>query len=137
MSYSIYDSFLTVSDCKYYCKQIAKRLGYSIYDYFYDNYTETTFPGDSNLYNFKVFKSYEQWRIRFNLTQPRTIARIGIDEYVSKNRELKFNLTIKGFSFIYVCKFSIPNEIKHGTVDNNTQTLYIEDSKTGQYSFML
>jgi hypothetical protein len=135
MAYSIYDSFLTISDCKYYCKQVAKKLGLTVYDYFYDKYTETQFPGDSNIYQF--FNQYEQWRIRFNLTQPRIISRIGLEEYVSKNRELKFNLTIKGFSFIYVCKFSIPNEIRHGSVDNNTQTLYIEDSATGQYSFVL
>lgn len=137
MSYSIYDSFLTVSDCKYYCNQLAKRLGLSVYDYFYDKHTDKQFPGNSNLYNFKVFQEYEQWRIRFNLTRPRTISRIGLDEYVMQNRELTFNLTIKGFSFLYVCKFSIHNEIRHGSVDDNTKTLYIEDSATGQYSFML
>ena len=80
MSYSIYDSFLTVADCKYYCNQIAKKLNLNTYDYFYDKSSEIQFPGDSNIKAFQDFKSYEDWRIRFNLT-------------------------IKGFRFLYVCKF--------------------------------
>ena len=46
MSYSIYDSFLTITDCKYYCNQIAKKLNLNTYDYFYDKYSEMQFPGD-------------------------------------------------------------------------------------------
>ena len=136
MSYSIYDKFLTVSDCKYYCNQLAKKLNLNIYDYFYDKYSEMQFSGDSNIYAFHVFKSYEGWRIRFNLTKPNTIKKMGIEEYVSKNKELVFNLTIKGFMFLYVCKFSNPKEVTHGVVDNNTKTVYIEESN-GQLSFIL
>ena len=136
MSYSIYDSFLTVSDCKYYCNQLAKKLNLNIYDYFYDKYSEMQFSGDSNIYAFHIFKSYEGWRIRFNLTKPNTIKKMGIEEYVSKNKELVFNLTIKGFRFLYVCKFSNPKEVTHGIVDNNTKTVYIEESN-GQLSFIL
>ena len=136
MSYSIYDKFLTVSDCKYYCNQLAKKLNLNIYDYFYDKYSEMQFSGDSNIYAFHVFKSYEGWRIRFNLTKSNTIKKMGIEEYVSKNKELVFNLTIKGFRFLYVCKFSNPKEVTHGVVDNNTKTVYIEESN-GQLSFIL
>ena len=136
MAYSIYDSFLTVSDCKYYCSQLAKKLNLSTYDYFYDKYSETQFPGDSNIYTFQVFKSYEDWRIRFNLTKPKTIKKLGIEEYVSKNKELVFNLTIKGFRFLYVCKFSNPKEVTHAVLDNYTKTVYVEESN-GQLSFVL
>ena len=105
MSYSIYDSFLTITDCKYYCNQIAKKLNLNTYDYFYDKYSEMQFPGDSNIYAFQDFKSYEDWRIRFNLTKPNTIKKLGLEEYVYKNKELVFNLAIKGMRFLYVCKF--------------------------------
>ena len=107
MAYSIYDSFLTVSDCKYYCNQLAKKLNLSTYDYFYDKYSEMQFPSDSNIYGFEVLKEYENWRIRFNLTKPKTIKKMGIEEYVSKNKELIFNLTIKGFSPFYIYSLSI------------------------------
>lgn len=105
MSYSIYDSFLTITDCKYYCNQIAKKLNLNTYDYFYDKSSEIQFPGDSNIRTFQDFKSYEDWRIRFNLTKPKTIKKLGLEEYVYKNKELVFNLTIKGIRFLYVCKF--------------------------------
>ena len=136
MAYSIYDSFLTVTDCKYYCNQLAKKMNLSTYDYFYDKYSEIQFPGDSNIYAFQVFKSYEDWRIRFNLTKPKTIKKLGIEEYVSKNKELVFNLTIKGMRFLYVCKFSNPKEVTHAVLDNHTKTVYIEESN-GQLSFIL
>lgn len=134
--YSIFDSFLTISDCKYYCNQIAKRLNLNTYDYFYDKYSEIKFPGDSNIYSFNDFKSYENWRIRFNLTKPKTILKMGLDEYVSKYHELVFNLTIKGFRFLYICKFNNPDKITDTVLDDNSKTvLYIEDS--GQLSFIL
>ena len=136
MAYSIYDSFLTVSDCKYYCNQLAKKLNLSTYDYFYDKYSEMQFPSDSNIYGFEVLKEYENWRIRFNLTKPKTIKKMGIEEYVSKNKELIFNLTIKGFRFLYVCKFSNPKELTHAVLDNHTKTVYVEED-SGQLSFIL
>lgn len=132
MSYSIYDSFLTIQDCKFYCKEVAKRLNLTTFDYFLDKHTQLQFPGDSNLYTFKDFQNYEPWRIRFNLTKPKTISKMGLDEYVSKNHELVFNLTIKGYSFIYVCKFHAKNqnETIKGYVDKQ-DNLYIEEP-TGQ-----
>lgn len=134
MSYSIYDSFLTVADCKYYCKQIANRLDLNTFDYFFDKYSELQFPGDSNIRSFEAFRGYEDWRLRFNLTKPATIKKMGLDEYVSKNKELVFNLTIKGFRFLYVCKFSEKNPNVNTDVYN---TLYIEDTDTGQMRFVL
>ena len=136
MAYSIYDKFLTVADCKYYCNQIAKKLDLSTYDYFYDKSVDMKFPGDSNIRTFQAFYPYEDWRIKFNLTKPKTIKKLGIEEYVSKHHELTFNLTIKGFRFLYVCKFSNPKEITHGIVYNNTKTVYIEED-SGQLSFIL
>ena len=136
MAYSIYDSFLTITDCKYYCNQLAKKLNLSTYDYFYDKYSEVQFSGDSNIYAFQGFKSYENWRIRFNLTKPKTIKKLGIEEYVSKNKELVFNLTIKGMRFLYVCKFSNPKEVTHAVLDNHTKTVYIQED-SGQLSFIL
>ena len=140
MSYSIYDSFLTITDCKYYCNQLAKKLNLSTYDYFYDKYSEMQFPGDSNIYGFEVLKSYEDWRIRFNLTKPKTIKKIGLEEYVSKNKELIFNLTIKGFRFLYVCKFSNNNDVEdnpvHAVLDSHTKTAYMQED-SGQLSFIL
>ena len=141
MAYSIYDSFLTVSDCKYYCNQLAKKLNLSTYDYFYDKYSEMQFPSDSNIYGFEVLKEYENWRIRFNLTKPKTIKKMGIEEYVSKNKELIFNLTSKGVRFLYICKFSNSNNDAednpvHAVLDNHTKIVYIEED-SGQLSFIL
>lgn len=131
MSYSIYDSFLTISDCKYYCNQVAKRLNLTVFDYFYDKYNGLQFPGDADIYKFDTFKCYETWRVRFNLTKPATIKKIGLDEYVSKHHELTFNLTIKGFSFIYVCKFSANN---HNNEELEPVTLFTEEPN-GQLAF--
>lgn len=130
MANSIYDSFLTVTDCKYYCNQVARRLNLSTFDYFFDKYNQIQFDGDSNLRSFEVFKDYEDWRLKFNLTKPKTIKKMGLDEYVSKHHELVFNLTIKGFSFVYVCKFSDPNHNKIiiGTVDPVTSVVYKEET---------
>ena len=131
MSYSIYDKFLTVADCKYYCNQVAKKLNLSTFDYFFDKYNHIQFDGNSNLRTFEAFKCYEDWRLKFNLTKPATIKKIGLEEYVLKNRELVFNLTLKGFSFVYVCKFANPNNLIYGVVEPSTNTLYIEET-TGQ-----
>jgi hypothetical protein len=131
MSYSIYDKYLTVADCKYYCKQIANRLDLNTFDYFFDKYSELQFPGDSNIRTFDAFHEYEDWRLKFNLTKPATIKKMGLDEYVSKKHELVFNLTIKGFRFLYVCKFSKKHE------DKNDDTLYIEEKDTGQMCMLL
>ena len=108
MAYSIYENFLTVADCKYYCNQLANKLNLSSYDYFYDKSSDIKFPGDSDITKFKLFQEYESWRIKFNLTKPKTIQELGLEEYVSKHKELRFNLTIKGLSFLYICKFSSP-----------------------------
>ena len=115
---SIYDNFLTINDCKFYCNQLAQRLDLTIYDYFYDNHTQLKFPGDASLRNFDFLKSYEDWRIKFNLSKPKTIMKMGLDEYISKNHELDFYLTIKGFSFMYICKFS---ENNHNENNNTNQ----------------
>lgn len=139
MSYSIYDSFLTIADCKYYCKQVASRLNLNVYDYFYDNRNKIKFPGDSNIRNFEDFKSYEDWRVRFNLACPKTIKKIGLDEYVTRKHELKFNLTIKGYSFLYICRFSDPNyneNIINAVVEPNNNIAYIEEDDH-QLSFIL
>ena len=141
MAYSIYDKFLTISDCKYYCNQIANRLGLSTFDYFYDKYTELQFPGDSNLRTFKVFNDYEDWKIKFNLCKPATISKMGIDAYVLKHKELTFHLTLKGFSFIYVCKFSAKNHnetdnVIYGVLEPKTNIVYEEESN-GQLAMIL
>lgn len=136
MSYSIYEPFLTINDCKYYCNQIAKRLNLNVFDYFYDNRNQIQFPGDSNLYNFNVFKCYEDWQIKFNLTRPKTIMKMGLDEYVFKYHELKFNLTIKGFSFLYICRFSANNYNETANINTN-DSLYIEETDTHQLCFVL
>lgn len=124
MSYSIYDHFLTVADCKYYCKEVANRLNLKTFDYFFDKYSELQFPGDSNIYAFDAFRGYQNWQIKFNLTKPATIKKMGLDEYVSKYHELKFNLTIKGMSFLYVCKFSPIKE----------EVIYVQEP-SGQLAF--
>ena len=141
MSYSIYDKFLTITDCKFYCNQISKRLELSTFDYFFDKYNQIKFSGDSNLRTFDTFKGYEDWRLKFNLTKPATIRKTGLDEYVLKNKELVFNLTIKGFSFIYVCKFSVPShnetEVLCGVIEPYNNTVYIEDTETKQLRMIL
>jgi hypothetical protein len=110
MSYSIYDNFLTIADCKFYCNEVAKKLDLSVYDYFFDKHTHLKFPGDTDIYSFEAFKQYQYWQVKFNLTKPGTIRKIGLDEYVSKHHELVFNLTIRGFSFVYICRFSAKNQ---------------------------
>lgn len=135
MAYSIFDKFLTVADCKYYCNQIATRLNLNTYDYFYDKGSETKFPGNSVISSFAEFRQYEKWKIKFNLNRPATIKKMGLDEYVLRYHELSFHLTIRGYSFIYVCKFSNPKQIERGKLDDNTKTIYIEETG-GQYSFL-
>lgn len=140
MSYSIFDSFLTIADCKYYCKQLASKLNVSYYDYFYDNRNKIQFPGDTDIYKFKDFRCLEAWRLKFNLTKPKTIMKLGLENYVSKNHELVFNLTVKGYSFTYVCHFSSSDnkdETINGVVDNKTNTIYIEEKDAGQLSWSL
>lgn len=121
MSYSIYESFLTLEDCIYYCKQVAARLNLTTYEYFYDNRIKKKFNAikkdeDGNvklridntakfLNEFAVFKDYELYRIKFNLTKPKTIMKMGLDAYVAEKKELKFNITIKGYSFLYAVEF--------------------------------
>lgn len=140
MSYSIYDKFLTVSSCKHYCNQAAKRLNLITFDYFYDKRNELQFPGDSNIKQFKEFRDYQDWQIKFNLCKPATIKKTGLDEYILKHRELTFHLTIKGYSFLYICKFSSNNhnetDIINGIVEPVSDVVYIED-EGGQLRFIL
>jgi hypothetical protein len=140
MAYSIYDKFLTITDCKYYCNQAAKRLNLSTFDYFFDKYNGIQFPGNANLRNFEAFKPFEDWQIKFNLTKPATIRKMGLDEYITKYHQLIFNLTIRGFSFVYICKFSEPNHneetIPHAVVEPTTCVLYREEPNH-QLAFIL
>ena len=106
MANSIYDSYLTINSCKYYCNQLASKLNLTTYDYFYDNRNHIKFSGDSDIKEFKVFKNYESWQVKFNLAKPATVKKLGLEEYISKYHKLEFHLTIKGFSFLYICKFS-------------------------------
>lgn len=135
---SIFKQFLTVSDCKYYCNQVAAKLNYNTQDYFYDKNTNQQYPGDANIYNYNMFYNYESWRIKFNLAKPKTIQNIGLEQYVSENKMLVFYLTIKDFSFIYVCKFIDPK--LEETIQQET---YVKDNvvykpeANGQYKFML
>ena len=80
---TIFDSYLHINTVKAFCADIAKRNNYAMYDYFWDNHTETKFPGKS-----------------------KTVRHVGLDEYVNKYRELVFHLTIKGHQFLYVCTFN-------------------------------
>lgn len=135
---SIFDKFLTVQHCDYYANQVAKKLNLKTYSYYWDNSSQTQIPSSSNILNWGVLKSYEPWRIKFNLTKPKTIMKMGLEEYVSKNHELRFNLAIKGFSILYVIQFYNPSDDGsiNAVIDTNTHNLYSEDKVTGQYSFV-
>lgn len=132
MSYSIYDSFLTLDACKYYCKQVAARLNLSIYEYFYDNLVEKQFE-DTDITHYREFMSYESWQVKFRLNKPKTIMKMGLDAYVAQKRELTFHLTIRGYSFLYVVKFYEPvvHEVPVVTTD-----LYVQDA-SGQMCMVL
>ena len=131
MAYSVFDKFLTVQDCKYYCNQVATKLNLSSFDFFYDKSSDIQFPGDSDISKFKLFQEFEPWRLKFNLTKPATIQRLGLEEYVTKHKELRFNLTIKGLSFLYVFKF-----ISQDTETVTVNPLYIIES-SGQMALNL
>lgn len=133
----IFIPYRPVENYKAYCKQLAKDLEFTIYDYYFDNLNKLQFPSNSDIYKFKEFRQYDWRKIQFKLTNATTIQRMGLQEYVRKNRELVFNLTIKGYSFLYVCKFSPENDMRHGHVDNDTKIVYAEDNRTGQLSFVL
>lgn len=135
MSYSIYDQFLTHSNARYYCEQIAKELNLDIYDYFYDNYTEQKFPGESDIYKFKAFQCYDTYRIKFNLCKPKTIMKTGLNAWVLKTMELRFHLTIKGFSFVYVVKFS-SKKAAHTVPNDIPGDLYVQE-ESGQMCMIL
>ena len=103
---TIFDSYLHINTVKAFCADIAKRNNYAMYDYFWDNHTETKFPGNSDIYSFRVLEEYDIWQIKFNLSKSKTVRHVGLDEYVNKYRELVFHLTIKGHQFLYVCTFN-------------------------------
>jgi len=129
MSYSIFDKCLTADGCKYYCNQVANRLGLKPFFYYYDKLNNLQFPGNSNVHSFKEFREYESWRIKFNLTNPATIKKAGLDEYVLKHKELAFHLTIKGYSFLLMCKFSQPNHNEAAcTIQETVKPIYIEET---------
>lgn len=136
---TIFDKFLTVQHCNYYAKQVATKLNLKTYSYYWDNSSQTQLPGDSNILNWNALKSYEPWRIKFNLTKSKTIMKMGLEEYVSKNHELRFNLAIKGFSIIYVIQFYNPKDdgSLNAVIDENTKCLYSEDKLTGQLTMVL
>lgn len=103
---TIYDNYLHINTVKAFCADIAERNNYAMYDYFWDNHTETKFPGDSDIYSFKVLEEYDVWQIKFNLSKAKTVRHVGLYEYVNKYRELVFHLTIKGYQFLYICVFN-------------------------------
>lgn len=106
MPVTVFDKFLTQEQCKSICMDIAKRNNLDMFDYIYDNHTEIQFPGDVDVCTFKALENYELWQIKFNLAKPKTVLRLGVDEFVRLNQELRFHLTIRGFSLLYVCKFT-------------------------------
>ena len=133
MSYSIYDKFLTIESCNYYAKQIANKLGMNMFSYYYDNLDKVQIPGDE-VHDICDWLGLDvaDWRRTFNLCNSNKIKKIGIENYVSKHKELNFYLTVKGYSIVYAIRFSDikpkPNKIH----DDD----YIIESD-GQLSFIL
>lgn len=138
---SIFDKFQTVASCKYYTKQVADKLNLDTFDYFWDGSSETQFPGNSDIYKFEEFRYEQPWKIKFNLTKPKTIMKIGLEEYVSKYKELAFNLTLKGHRFLYIVKFYEKQEsnfVIEETVPDEviTPTFVFDQDIDGQLSFV-
>lgn len=106
MPVTVFDKFLTPIQCKSLCTEIAKRNNMELFDYYYDNQTELQFSGDCDICTFRALENYELWQIKFNLARPKTVLRLGVDEYIRTHQELRFHLTIRGFSLLYVAKFS-------------------------------
>lgn len=152
---SIYYPFLPLEHCVTYCKQVAERLNLATYDYFYDNRIKKQFStvkkddaGNVILTidntekfrrEFKVFGEYDPFYIKFKLAKPKTIMKMGLDEYVAKNRELRFHINMTGFSFLYTVEFYEPTVEEVSVIAPVIEVpddLYTID-KTGQMCMVL
>lgn len=129
---TIYDNYLHINTVKAFCADIAERNNYAMYDYFWDNHTETKFPGNSDIYSFKVLEEYDIWQIKFKLSKFKTVRHVGLDEYVNKYRELVFHLTIKGHQFLYVCVFNPAPPKQDVVVKHIGPVLYDWSNTNGQ-----
>ena len=106
MANSIFDQWLSLKDCKDYCKLEAEKLGLKIEDFFEDNINKLKFAGNSNIYNFAAFRDYSEKQLSFKLVNMSKVKETGLDEYVKEHKLLRFHLRLKGFSFCYSCSFS-------------------------------
>jgi hypothetical protein len=104
---------LTIDECKNYCKYLASKYNYKIYEYFYNNDTHVNdfvgkkFAGNVNIYEFKFLEYYARYRkdkIVFKLVDANKIIK-DTKGYLESHKELTFHLALKGFSFLYICEF--------------------------------
>ena len=105
---SIFDKYLSLNDCGYYIKRTADVLGLQTYCYYWDNKNKIKIPSEKNIHTWSDFRYMEAWRITFNLSKPKTIAKVGLEQYVSKHHELVFKLNMPHYSIVYVAKFYKP-----------------------------
>lgn len=78
----------------------------NMFTYYYDNLDKVQIPGDEvhDICDW-LGLNIADWRRTFNLCNANKIKKIGIENYVSKYKELNFYLTVKGYSIIYAIKF--------------------------------
>lgn len=131
---TIFDKFQQVSSLDYYAKYYASKLDMNAFQYYWDNINHVQIPCTSNIRNWKEFVNYPDYRLSFNLTDIRRIKRYScIEDYIREHKRLSFNLTIKGYSILYIIEFS--NKTKPVQPDNIN--IIYQEEPNGQLYFNL
>ena len=129
---SIYDKFLSIRACNYYCNQIAQKLNLTVsYSYFFDNHTKKQYK---TIRDCQSLSKYSDNSLKFNLSS--SIRNMGAEQYVEKHHKIVFYLMVTGFCISYTVKFS-PKKVEENhnepvvhkaVIDSSTSALYIEDA---------
>lgn len=136
---SIYDKFLSIRACNYYCNQIAQKLNLTVsYSYFFDNRTKKRYKA---IRDCQALSKYSDNSLKFNLSSP--IRNMGAEQYAAKHHKIVFYLMVTGFCISYTIKFSPKKVVENhnepvvhkAVVDSYTSVLYIEETN-GQLSMV-
>lgn len=134
-------SKLEIAQVKNFCKEFAKENEYRIYEYFYNNDTHINdfvgakFAGNVNIYNFAFLAPYKDRKadILFSISDEKRILREGgIENYIRNHGELVFHLALKGFRFLYKCKF-----YKKPIVSNINHDDYTDETDSDELNLLL
>lgn len=127
----IQDKFQKPEAIEYYGKLYAKKLGLSVFSYYYDNQNKIQIPSSKHISTWKEFYNTPLWRLTFNLRFSKSNGQaLSVEDYIREHHKLEFYLTIKGYSILYVLKFNNNNHeesYSNHVTNNNTQAIIPEE----------